>query len=327
MGRRKSQLAAGLLLQRRGGERRLRIAARRLGFHGRNRELGRLDRAFQRLGLGAAADVEPLNLLAVGADQPGLEGVTTRGGQRRNQRPVFPRYKFLDLELAVADQPQRHRLHPPGGTRARQFAPQHRREREADQIIQRATGHIGIDQRAIDLARRFHGLRHRLLGDGVEHHPLDLMVLDRALFLEHFKHVPGDRLALAIGVGRQDQPIGALQRLGDVVEPTGRLGVDLPDHLEVSLRIDRSILGRKVPDMAERGQDLVGRTQIFVDRLGFRGRLDNDDIHFIPVTYGKNKGRSARFASAVCRANMGAAGPPVKSTDDESADPCPGSRL
>ena len=100
--------------------------------------------------------------------------------------------------------------------------------------------------------------------------------------------MPGDRFTLAIGVGGEDQALGALQRLRDIVEPAGRLGVDLPDHLEILFRIDRSILGWEVPDMAKGGQNLVGRAQIFVDRLGFRRRLHDDDIHVFPVTYRKS---------------------------------------
>ena len=134
---------------------------------------GGLERLLEGLGLGAGADVEALDLLAVGADQARLEGLAARRRQRRDQRPVFARDEFLDLELAVADEPQRHRLHAAGRARARQLAPQHRREREADQIVERAAGEIGVDQRAVDLARMLHRLEHRLLGDGVEHHPLD----------------------------------------------------------------------------------------------------------------------------------------------------------
>ena len=171
---RKAELAAGFLLQRRGGEGRLRVAARGLGLDRGDREVGGLDRLLEILGFGAGADVEPLNLLAVGADQPRLEGVAARRRQGRDQRPVFARDEFLDFEFAVADQPQRHRLHAAGRARARQFAPQHRREREADEIIQRAARHIGVDQRAVDLARMLHRVGHRLLGDGVEHHALDL---------------------------------------------------------------------------------------------------------------------------------------------------------
>ena len=170
-----------------------------------DREGGGLERLLERLGLGAGADIEPLDLLAVGADQARLEGVAARGRQRRDQRPVFARDEFLDLELAVADQPQRHRLHAAGRARARQLAPQHRREREADQVVERAAGEIGIDQRAVDVARMLHRLEHRLLGDGVEHDALDRLLLERLLLLEHLEHVPGDGLALAVGVGGEDQ--------------------------------------------------------------------------------------------------------------------------
>ena len=120
--------------------------------------------------------------------------------------------EFLDLQLAVADEPQRHRLHAAGRARARQLAPEHRREREADEIIERAAREIGVDQRAVDRARVLHRLGHRLLGDGVEHDALDLLALQRVLLLEHFEHVPGDRLALAVGVGGEDQLVGAFDR-------------------------------------------------------------------------------------------------------------------
>ena len=111
------------------------------------------------------------------------------------------------------------------------------------------------------LARVLHRVEHRLLGDGVEHHALDRLLLERVLLLEHFQHVPGDRFALAVGVGGQDQLVGALDRPGDVVEALLGLGVDLPDHAEIVLGIDRAVLGRQVADMAEGGQYLVARRQ------------------------------------------------------------------
>ncbi len=173
VGGRKAELAARLLLQGRGGEGRIGIALRRLGLDIGHREGGRLQRLLERGGVGAGPDVEPLDLLAVGAHQPGLERLRPRRRQRRHQRPVFPGDEFLDFELAVAYQPQRHRLHPPGRARARQLAPQHRRQGEADQIVERAAGEIGIHQRLVDGAGMLHRLGDRLLGDGVEDHPLD----------------------------------------------------------------------------------------------------------------------------------------------------------
>ncbi|MGY3291194.1 hypothetical protein ACVWWP_004261 [Bradyrhizobium sp. LM3.6] len=289
--RRKAVFAAGFLLQRRGGEGRLRIAPGRLGIDGGNGK----GRCFQRLlevfRFRAGADVETLDLLAVGADETRLEGIAARRQQGRDQRPVFAGDELLDLEFAVADQPQRHRLHATGRAGAGQLAPQHGGEGEADQIVQRAARHVGVDQRAVDLARILHRVRDGLLGDGVEHHALDLVVFQRAFLFQHLQHVPGDGLALAIRVGRENQAVSALQGFCDVVEPAGRFGVDLPDHLEIGIGIDGAVLRRQVPDMAERGQNLVGRAQIFVDRLGFRRRLHNDDIHVVPVTYGEIWGR------------------------------------
>ncbi|MFK4589746.1 hypothetical protein ABIF55_005160 [Bradyrhizobium diazoefficiens] len=150
-----------------------------------------------------------------------------------------------------------------------------------------------------------HRVRDGLLGDGVEHHALDLLILESALFLQHLQHVPGDGLALAIRVGGENQAVGVLQRLGDIVEPAGRLGVDLPDHLEIGVRIDGTVLRREVADMAERGQNLIGRAQILVDRLGFRRRLHNDDIHVVPVTYGEILGRIRRDSGRPFRTEHG----------------------
>ena len=230
----------------------------------------------------AGANVEPGDLPAVGADQACLEGLGPRRRQSCDQRPVFARDELLDFELAVADEAQRDRLHASGRARARQLAPEHRREREADQIVECAARQIGIDQRGVDLAGILHRLDDGLLGDGVEHHPLDLLALERVLFLQHLEHMPGDRLAFAIRVGRQNQPVGALDRLGDVVEALLRLGIDLPQHVEIVVRIDRSVLGGEVAHVAEGGQHFVAGPQIFVDRLGLCGRLDNDDVHEIP---------------------------------------------
>ena len=56
-------------------------------------------------------------------------------------------------------------------------------------------------------------------------------------------------------------------------------GVDLPDHREIVVGIDRAVLGRQVADVAEGGQDLVVRAEILVDRLRLGGRFDDDDVH------------------------------------------------
>ena len=59
-----------------------------------DREVRGLDRLLEVFGFRAGADVEPLDLLAVGADEARLEGVAARRRQRRDQRPVFAGTNF-----------------------------------------------------------------------------------------------------------------------------------------------------------------------------------------------------------------------------------------
>ena len=159
--RREAELARRFLLQRRGGEGRGGVALGGLRLDVRDLERGLVQRRLEGLGLGSRADVEARDFLAVGADEPGDEGRAGRGLQMRDDRPIFARDEALDLELAVADEAQRDRLHAAGRTRAGQFAPQHGRQVEADEIVQRAAGEIGVDQRLVDFARMPHRVEHR----------------------------------------------------------------------------------------------------------------------------------------------------------------------
>ena len=170
---------------------------------------------------------------------------------RREQRldgPVFVGLEGLDLGLAIAHEAQRHGLHPPGRARARQLAPQHRRQREADEIVERAARQIGRHQRLRrSRAAGFMRVEHRLLGDRVEGHALDRRaLLERLLLLEHPQDVPGDGLALAVGVGGQDQLVGVLHGVRDLSHDLGGLAVDVPVHLEVVVGLDRAVLRRQV---------------------------------------------------------------------------------
>src|SRR5262249_25888029 len=82
---RKAELAARFLLQGRGGERSGRIAPRRLGLDVGDRETGALQRLFERFGLACGADAEALDFLTIGTDEAGLDLLSPRRGQRRNQ--------------------------------------------------------------------------------------------------------------------------------------------------------------------------------------------------------------------------------------------------
>ena len=93
--------------------------------------------------------------------------------------------------------------------------------------------------------------------------------------------MPGNGFAFPVRVGCEDQAVGILDRIGDILDPLGRGGIDLPRHCEIIVGQDRSILGGQVADMAKGGEDLVVLAEIFVDRLGLCGRLYNNNVHVI----------------------------------------------
>src|SRR5207237_6102778 len=110
------------------------------------------DRRCRRACLGLVAQRELVELLAVELGEAGGELLAALRTENDLDRPVFARLEGLDLGFALADQPQRHRLDATGRLAARQLAPQHRRQGEADKIIEGTAGEIGLDQLAIDLA-------------------------------------------------------------------------------------------------------------------------------------------------------------------------------
>ena len=107
-------------------------------------------------------------------------------------------------------------MHAPRRFRTGQFAPQNGAQVEAHQIIQSPPRQIGLDQFHIHLARVFHGLGHGCLGDGVKHHAADSGgFLDRLALGQRLLQMPRDRLALAVGVGCEDQCIVIFERIRD----------------------------------------------------------------------------------------------------------------
>ncbi len=287
--RRKAELARSLLLKGRCGERRIGVAFDRLRFDRGDREERLLQRGLESFGFRARADIKPVDLLTVGADQPGGEGRVRLRSQMGDDRPIFARDKLFDLQLSVADDPQGDRLHPARRARARQLAPKDRRQGEADQVVERPARPVGVDEGLVDLARIAHRLLDRVLGHRVEHHAIDALVLEQLLALENFVDVPRDRLAFPVRIGRQDHAVGVLHGSADVAKPLGRLRVDLPAHSEIVVRVDRTILSGQIPHMAERGVDVVVLAQIFVDGLRLGRRLDDHDFHSGNVLWARRR--------------------------------------
>ena len=164
--------------------------------------------------------------------------------------PVSARHEGLDPGLALADQAQRHRLHPARRAAARQLAPQHRRQAVADQVVEGAPRLPGLDQVHVDGAGVVERRPDRLFGHLVEGCALDPPAADCVPLLQPVQNLPGDRLALPVRVGGEHQPVGDRQRPGDRAERPGRPPPGLVAHGEAVLRLHRARLRRQVRDMA-----------------------------------------------------------------------------
>ena len=119
----------------------------------------------------------------------------------------------------------------------------------------------------------------RILGDCVENHALHGDAIQGALLLQNFQEMPGNGLAFTIRVRCENEAVGALDRLGDLVHDLLRIGLDLPAHLKIIVGQNRAVLGRQVAHMAIGRDDLVVRAQILVDSFRLCGAFDDDDVH------------------------------------------------
>ena len=144
---------------------------------------------------------------------------------RRAERPP--------LALALDDEPRRDRLHASGREAAHDLLPEHRRDLVAVEAVEDASRLLRVDEPRVDVARLAERAVDRLLRDLVEDH-----APDRHLRLQHLQQVPGDRLALAVFVGREQELVGVLQELLQLADLLLLVRVDDVERLEVVLDVD-----------------------------------------------------------------------------------------
>ena len=221
----KRSLRPGLLLQRRGHERRGRRAPEgALGHraHGEGLPGQRARRPRwppPRRGRGPRSC--PSGLPARRSPCPVATAVPPRltraapkpaGGGRVGERAVDPPpgggAEPHAGPLALDHHPRGHALHPAGRQAGHDLAPQHRRDLVAVEAVEDAPRLLGVDQAAVEVAPLVDGAGDRRGRDLVEHHPLH-----RHGRLQHLGEMPRDRLALAVFVRRQVELVGSLEEL------------------------------------------------------------------------------------------------------------------
>ena len=107
--------------------------------------------------------------------------------------------------------------------------------------------------------------------------------------------MPADRLALAVGIGGEDQRVGLLGLIGDRLELPDLVRIGLPFHGEALVRVDRSVPRRQIADMTIARQHAVTGAQIFLDGFRLGGRFDDDQFQksACPYVYTRDGERAA----------------------------------
>ena len=266
--RREAELAARLLLERRGDEGRRGVPAALAPRDGLDHVARALERRDQRLGFRLVRD---RRLLAPDLLERGHERRWERGREPRVERPVLDGDERLDLTLPVDDEPHGDRLDAAGREAPLDLLPEQGRQAVAHEAVEHPARLLRVHLSEVDLAGLRERRPHRALGDLVEGDPMDVLPVD----VELLRQVPADRLALAVGVGRDVERVHLLGRLLQLVEHLLLAGRDDVLRLEPLLRVHAELRLRQIADVAHRRLHDEARVQVLLDRLHLRGRLHN----------------------------------------------------
>ena len=231
------------LLQGAGGERRQGVLLDLLALQGLDAKSGRGKVALDLLGALLAPDAQFLQVLVPDPIQLRAE-LALRAQEVCLDGPIFLGLESQDLLLAVHDEPQGHGLDAPRGKSPHDLLPQEGRKLVAHQTVQYPPGLLGVHQVPVDLPGGREGFRYRALGDLVEDDAV------RARDVQSLRQMPGNGLAFAVFVGREDDPV----RLGrQLLELRHSLLILAGDHvlrLKTVLHVDTQLAFGQVADMA-----------------------------------------------------------------------------
>jgi hypothetical protein len=209
--------------------------------------------------------------VAVHLDQRSLEGLPLALAQRLDG-PVLLGLEGADLPLPLDEQAEGDGLYPTGGEAGLDGAPEDGAGLVAHQPVEDPAGLLGVHLPLVDLPRLPHGGEHGVPGDLLEQDPVY-----RDLGVELVGHVPGDGLALPVGVGGQVDGSGGL---GGLLQLREGLGLSFNGDvlgLEPVLHVHAQLPGREVAEVPDGGLHVVAGAQVFPDGLRLGGRLDDDE--------------------------------------------------
>src|SRR5262245_23130681 len=281
---RKAQLARRLLLELRGDEGRDGVALLLPG-----RDVGDdIARAFEfdqdvfsrlfvldvKLGLlNAVVEAGGLDRLRRDLIKPRVERRRQLRGEVRDDRPVFGFNEGQNVALALDDQSHGHGLDASGRKPAPDLVPQQRADLVPDQAVEHAARLLRVYQVVVDFSRMIEGVLDRMLRDLVEHYAEDRLARHPARPGDQLGDVFADRLAFAVGVGRDVDGLGRLSRLFDLPNDLLLARHHLVCRLEIVFDVHAEALLRQILDVADRGDDFEVPAKIFIDGFRLRRRF------------------------------------------------------
>ena len=130
---------------------------------------------------------------------------------------------------------------------------------------------MGVHKVLVDGARILDGVLDRPARDFIEGRPAALLPRSNQL-----GDVPGNGLAFAVGVGRQEYPLGLFGGLAELLDNFLAPGENLVFGQKSTFDFDAQALFREVANMAFARFDLKIFPEILLNGFGF-GRRFNDD--------------------------------------------------
>jgi hypothetical protein len=203
-----------------------------------------------------------------------MDALVGLGGQVGLEAPVLAGLEGVDLALAVDDHLERGRLDPAGGQAGPDLAPQHRRQLVADDPVDHPAGLLGVDQAVVDVAGVGEGPPDGVGGDLGEGDPAGRAGGQ----LGRLGDVPGDRLALPVGVGGEEHLVGRLGGLADAGDDLLALLGHLVGDRDAAVDVHGKVRLGQVTDVAHGGDHVVVLAQVLADGLRLGRRLDHDQV-------------------------------------------------
>ena len=267
-----------LLLQGGGGERGGRSPPALLRGDGQHLEAPRrmqLERRLSGERRPLVGERELFHLLTPVLREPGGEG---RGaGRIRKHRPVLARLERIDLRLPVGDEAQGRALHATGGEVGTDLRPEHRRQVEPDEIVERAAGKLGVHQVGLELPGMLERLADRAARDLVELHPIHGLLLKHAPLREELRDVPRDRFALAVRIGGEIEGARPPHRPDDRLHVGFRPRHQIEVHGKAALGLDRAARGNEIAHVPVGREHREVGVEILSDGASLRRGLDDEE--------------------------------------------------